>query len=302
MPGPSKSAKTKDAAVAPLFTPRRTTASQDGGRPKSRPTSAGGSGDEDGGESDAGVSRADAVTIMSQMAEMRTFLAGEMDRNTKALQADILALGQRTSDLEDRTDELSGAYNSLIDHSNAMSHKVDYLETQLEDLTNRSRRNNLRIRGLPERAEDDPLGDFIVAMLRPLAPELPDHAWELDRAHRALRARSATDERPRDIIIRFLHFSTKELILKKKRTKPILYDGSPLQLFQDISPDTLRRRRSWKPVADLLRSHNIAFAWGHPFKILAFRNKRTYVLLPHSDPMKFFRALDVQPPEDFASP
>uniref|UniRef100_A0A8C5PDH8 Uncharacterized protein n=1 Tax=Leptobrachium leishanense TaxID=445787 RepID=A0A8C5PDH8_9ANUR len=230
--------------------------------------------------SDGNPAEADTTSILTHMREMRTYLAGEIDRSTKIMQADLMALGTRTAALETRVDDMADAHNAVVDGTNMLLRRVEDIELQMEDLSNRTRRNNLRIRGLPEGAGEGSLADLVRDLLRPLAPDLPDQAWILDRAHRALRARRAEDERPRDVIVRFLHYSTKELILRNNRGASISYEGTPILLFQDLTPITLQRRREWKPVADLLRNHKIQFAWGHPLKILAFLDGRTHVLQP----------------------
>ncbi|CAH2278295.1 Hypothetical predicted protein, partial [Pelobates cultripes] len=88
-------------------------------------------------------------------------------------------------------------------------------------MANRSRRNNLRLRGLPETAGEGPLQDLLHTILKPLLPDMPDHLWHIERAHRALRARRADQNSPRDVIMRFFYFQTKEALLKKSRETPI---------------------------------------------------------------------------------
>uniref|UniRef100_A0A8C5LX27 LINE-1 type transposase domain-containing protein 1 n=2 Tax=Leptobrachium leishanense TaxID=445787 RepID=A0A8C5LX27_9ANUR len=293
-----KRGKQRDGSVAALFSAKRPAASQDGGRSSSRhktPVSE----DE---MSDGNPAEADTTSILTHMREMRTYLAGEIDRSTKIMQADLMALGTRTAALETRVDDMADAHNVVVDGTNMLLRRVEDIEIQMEDLSNRTRRNNLRIRGLPEGAGEGSLADLVRDLLRPLAPDLPDQAWILDRAHRALRARRAEDERPRDVIVRFLHYSTKELILRNNRGASISYEGTPILLFQDLTPITLQRRREWKPVADLLRNHKIQFAWGHPLKILAFLDGRTHVLQPRMDPSRFFKALGITPPGRLRTP
>uniref|UniRef100_A0A8C5P8S3 Uncharacterized protein n=1 Tax=Leptobrachium leishanense TaxID=445787 RepID=A0A8C5P8S3_9ANUR len=260
---PKRGKQQRDGSVIAMFSAKRQGATQDGGRSSRRTAMA----SED--EMSEGTP-ADTADILAHMREMRSFLAGEIDKSTKTMKADLMALGTRTAALETRVDDIVDAHNVVVDGMNALLRRVEELEVQMEDMSNRTRRNNLRIRGLPEGAGEGSLSDLIRDLLRPLAPDLPDHAWILDRAHRALQARWPDEECPRDVIVCFLHYSTKELVLCNNRGASISYEGTPILLFQDLTPTTLQRRREWKPVPDLLRAHKIQFAWGHPMKILAF--------------------------------
>ncbi|CAH2295965.1 hypothetical protein XELAEV_18003841mg [Pelobates cultripes] len=71
-------------------------------------------------------------------------------------------------------------------------------------------------------------------------------------------------------------------------------------LLEDLSNRSqgfnVRKRCMWKPIADVLRTKEIQFAWWHPFKLLAFRGSRMVVLQPGGDIAAFWRALDTEDP------
>lgn len=56
---------------------------------------------------------------------------------------------------------------------------------KIDDLENRSRRLNFRIRGLPETVTDIP--EAVHSLIKSLIPDVRAHKMELDRAHRAHR-------------------------------------------------------------------------------------------------------------------
>lgn len=75
---------------------------------------------------------------------------------TDHLTKEIRELGQRTSDLEQRMDEVD---LSLVSHDkelNALKEDNLSLTAKLEDMENRSRRSNLRFRGIPEHVLSPP--------------------------------------------------------------------------------------------------------------------------------------------------
>lgn len=82
-----------------------------------------------------------------------------------------------------------------------------------EDLENRSRQNNIRIRGLPESVGTEELkvtlqGIFNSLLKRPKTADL-----EIDRAHRTQGPRDRDTRTPRDVICRIHFFYIKESIM-----------------------------------------------------------------------------------------
>ncbi|CAH2276298.1 Hypothetical predicted protein [Pelobates cultripes] len=84
-----------------------------------------------------------AAQILHKLTEVKTYLAGEMTRNTKEVKSEIQALGAQTADLEQRVETIVEAHNGVVIHSEAMAHQIDSLKLIVEDLLNCSRRNNL---------------------------------------------------------------------------------------------------------------------------------------------------------------
>lgn len=85
----------------------------------------------------------------------------------------------------------------------------------LKTLEDRSRRNNLRLWGLPEATGTEVPSERAVAIFcRITGDSLPTNL-EFDRIHRALGPRSSDPNRPRDVICRLHHYTYKEAILRK---------------------------------------------------------------------------------------
>lgn len=86
------------------------------------------------------------------------------------------------------------------------------------DLENRSRRNNLRILGIPEGLEGGDVLRFIIEMFSEAFPELQHWKWEIElqRVHRfpfQLRTgRGGSNEKPRAILICLNNFLLREAI------------------------------------------------------------------------------------------
>lgn len=171
------------------------------------------------------------------------------------------------SDHSDRLDYLEKQVGSLVKEKNQLLAKT-------EDLENRSRRNNLRIIGLPEGREGQAATAF---MSRFFVDLLQDETFtdppELDRAHRALYAKPTKDEKPRPVIVRFLRFQQKEQVLTIARKKQLFYDGHRILVFPDISSALAKKRAAFNPVKAKLYHKGVKFFLRYP-AVLCFTHQQ----------------------------
>lgn len=140
-------------------------------------------------------------------------------------------------------------------------------------MDNRNRRNNLRVRGVPEQITD--LLPAIKMLFLSLLPDTPDVSFTCDRIHRALRPKPPDDKPPRDIVLCLI----KEDILRASCNTPsIQLDGTRVQIYPDLSPATLEKRRNLKEVTSVLQSARIRYRWGFPFELQVPHNGTTYTV------------------------
>lgn len=92
---------------------------------------------------------------------------------------------------------------------------------KLTDLENRSRRNNIRLYGITENTEGTSVVDFVNNLLT-TELTLPDGVnLEIQRAHRALVAKPDPNSSPRSVIVNFLRFEIKQMVLKSAWKKKV---------------------------------------------------------------------------------
>lgn len=117
----------------------------------------------------------------------------------------------------------------------------------------------------------------------------------LDRAHRV----SGPADRPGlfpDILTRVHFFTEKEAIRKAARSKPDLtYKGAKIKIFQDLAPNTLRRRRAFRPVTDKLRTLDIQYQRGHPFALIFQWESKRWVVRSYREAAQILH-LSATPP------
>lgn len=152
---------------------------------------------------------------------------------------------------------------------------------KLEDQENRSRRRNLRIRGLPETQgeKEDLLGkmDAIFGGMI-TSPNISDKI-KFDRVHRIRKPAEIKGDVPRDVIARFHNYQDKELVKTcMKKNQPVRYGETNLQIFADLAAETLARRRVLKPLLAQLQAHEVKYSWGFPACLNGFKEGRSATL------------------------
>lgn len=186
------------------------------------------------------------------------------------------------SDTTDRLTTLEKSYMSL---------KADYkkLQEKCTDLEDRSRRQNIRIVGVAEGAESNNITGFAAKFLAEvLGADNFDSPIVIDRAHRSLISKPRSGERPRPIIVRLHYFTEKEKILRLSRNKGNLhFDGSPVYIFPDISPEVGRMRATFSQLKQKLRSANIQYSLYYPAKLVITANGSRYTFTDAQAAEKF---------------
>ena len=170
------------------------------------------------------------------------------------------------------------------------------MNRHIEDLDNRGRRCNVRVRGIPESVEADQIVTTLGSVFNSLLERQEDAPIGFVRAHRALRPRGSDTAPPRDIICCMESFSLKEEIMHKaRRNDHIVYNGATILLFQDLSPITLRNRRALRPLLDRLREKDIQYSWRFPFALVVSSNGQQHTLRTPADLPEFCDALGLDP-------
>ncbi|KAJ1192202.1 hypothetical protein NDU88_001514 [Pleurodeles waltl] len=97
-------------------------------------------------------------------------LKRDIAADIKDRKKEVIDLGQREDSVEQtqdaREEELDCHRRELL----TLQDKNQGLQYQIEDLENRSRRSNIRIKGIPAQAVAGPLEDFVVRLFRHVGP------------------------------------------------------------------------------------------------------------------------------------
>lgn len=212
--------------------------------------------------------------LQAELEKNRTAILKEINASLSPLNATLNDVRQKLDEYEPRFAEMETRLSDHGDRLDDLEKRVNILEKEkgellakTEDLENRSRRNNLRVIGLPEGAESRTgasafMSRFFVEVLQDETFTKPP---ELDRAHRALRERPADHERPRAMYVRFLRYQEKEQVLAIARKKgQLLYNGHKIFIFPDYSAALSKKRAAFNPVKAKLYKKGVKFFLRHP--------------------------------------
>lgn len=227
------------------------------------------------------VGTGDTDKIMAAIAACQTALMTKIDD----LQTDITRLRYDMDKVRDRTTEAERRLGEVEDSAHATSTTVSVLQQQVEtlqaraeDAENRSRRNNVRLIGLPERAEGSHPELFAEQLLREvLSPLTLSTCFVIERAHRIPTKALPPGAPPRPFIMKVLNYRDRDVILAAARQKgEILYENTKLSFYPDFTAEVQKQRRQFSQVRTRLRDLGLKYAMLYPTKLRVQDQDRTH--------------------------
>ena len=223
----------------------------------------------------------------SLAAELKTFLTTSLDTSLTPIRTSLETINAALDSHNQMITTIENTLSTQSDEIAELTTRLDHLEkanaaltSKAEDLENRSRRQNIRIVGLPEGLEGGSPSEFISKLLRSLVgndvfPTPP----ELDRAHRAPAPKPALGQRPRAIIARFHRYQDKERVLRWARLQKegIKFDGNRILFFPDMSAGLAKQRATFKNIKAKLYAAGITFSLRHPARLCITANGETHL-------------------------
>ncbi|KAL0181752.1 hypothetical protein M9458_024158, partial [Cirrhinus mrigala] len=174
--------------------------------------------------------RLEIVTVRSDVKGWLEPLQQMVESNTNT----IKELERSSSDHSDRITELANLISTLND-------RLTHLDAKCEDLEGRSRRNNIRLVGLPEGSEGSRPTEYVAQLLQEVL-QLRDKPL-LDHAHRTLRDKPKKGQPPRPLVIRVHYFHVRtEILQRAAELSPLNYDGKRLSIFADYTTAVAKKR------------------------------------------------------------
>ncbi|KAJ8371916.1 hypothetical protein AAFF_G00298680 [Aldrovandia affinis] len=143
------------------------------------------------------------------------------------------------------------------------------LKAAVDDQENHSRRQNIRVIGIPEGEEGTNPTAFMGSFLKEvLGEETFADQPVIDRAHRTLATKPPPGKPPRAILVRLHYYQTKEMILRTSRERGQLsHKGNKIHILPDFSAALARRRAEFRDVKAQLHQAGVKFGLVHPARL-----------------------------------
>lgn len=235
------------------------------------------------------------TTIREEIASLRTEFLAEIRASTAALQATISSHGSKIKDIETSMNSVDERLDILERKYQSLERDNEKLKSKADDLENRSRRNNLRILGIPENVETSKPSHFMASFFAELFGDKLPQTPEIERAHRSLAPKPRFGAPPRPMIVRFLRFQTREDILRLSREHGELrYKESKILIFPDFSVELKKRRDQFKSVKAELHGAGVKFRMLYPCRLLLYFNGESHSF-DRPDAVSSFLATVVKP-------
>ncbi|CAH2274047.1 CDC42 small effector 2 [Pelobates cultripes] len=155
----------------------------------------------------------DILRNLPSKDDLASKLESSMQDQISSLSSEIRQVNSRVGDLEEDRDKLLDRVQALERNQSCRDNKLLYIMRNTEDLDNGGRRNNIRIRGLPEsQGTREDLHQILQSLFNKILQRPEETHILLDRAHRALRPKPIPHDSPRDVICRVHYYSEKEAI------------------------------------------------------------------------------------------
>lgn len=185
---------------------------------------------------------------MQAITSFQTTLTAKIDllqTDFGLMRGDMDTFCDRLGEVERRVGKSEDSAREQGSSIHILQVKMKALESRAEDNENRRRRNNLRVVGLPEGAEDQDSTIFTEHLLRTLLPWVQfSPQFAVKRAHSMLPVQGPQGSPPRTFYFRLLNF--QDLALQEaQKVEELRFFKTKCMLFPDYSVETQRLRRTF---------------------------------------------------------
>ncbi|CAH2319228.1 Hypothetical predicted protein, partial [Pelobates cultripes] len=170
-------------------------------------------------------------SILQKMLDAQSKqLLAQFHSSILELKKEIHGIGDRMAHLETKVEKQVTTHNSLVTKIQQIELHLSTHDTKLADLEGLSRRNNLRLRGMPESVAVGGLQALATGIFQTICPA---KMLLLDCIHGVAKARAAPASVPKDILFRAHYHHIKEEILRASRNAKSLTEAyKDLQFLQ----------------------------------------------------------------------
>lgn len=209
----------------------------------------------------------DFEEVIDSLKKELTDFREDINQKLNTIATDLKDITDRVEQAEERVAEVE---EWSADTRELFSHTLEFqesIQTRLTDLEARSRRNNMRIHGIPEGAEGDNIQDFVEKLIK-TELSLTDTSLGIQRCHRSLGPKPPPGANPRSVIVYFLEYKTKEKVLRSAWGKKEVHSqGKRIFFEQDYPTEIVMKRKAYFTVRKALKGKELRFQTLYPAKL-----------------------------------
>ena len=245
--------------------------------------------------------------IMKAIKDVKHVLENKIDSTAievTLIRTNLHKITDRVKATEDSVSTLTTTVDKLGKNMKHLQQRVELLASQLDDSEGRSRRNNIRIIGVPEKAEGPSVDLFVEDLItQGLQPRGLSKFFGVERAHRVPGRKPPPGAPPRTIIARIFNFRDRDTILQEARVAPpVTYQNNTIGLFPDFTLQVQRQRRTFTELKKSLREQNIRYAMLFPAKLRVADGTKTHFFMTPEEGWRWLEARKGNPKTDGPNP
>lgn len=201
----------------------------------------------------------------------------EFRKDTKTQLQDIRGdLDKTNARLNEVETRVAGHEDKLQNTDEILSELIttqEKLYSKLTSLEANSRRETLRLYGVPEGAESgsQSMIHFVEKLLRENLNIPSSTALQIQRAHRALSSPPPDGSQPRSILVKFLCFTAKEEVIRLAwQKRGFMWNNNKINLDHDYPPEIMAMRKEYAETRRILKDKNLRFRTLYPARLKVF--------------------------------
>lgn len=255
-------------------------------------------GSEEAGKGAAAPTKADLCALGGKIEAMEADLYKKLAALIQPLTEQISQLNlsvQATAKLAEGAMDMCVAQNEDI---RALQAETESQAERIAIVSNRQRFFNLKFRGMHEKAEQNTeiktcMETWLAGVLKLGEGAVPITT----QAYRVGRPNVPTKPFPRDVVVTFASIDWKHKILDLAKDKGFLLFGEDrVQVFKDLAPEALAKKRELKEIIALLKDANVGHRWASPIKLQVFYKGKSYFIRSEEEGFDILQSVGIATP------
>ncbi|KAJ1174378.1 hypothetical protein NDU88_006200 [Pleurodeles waltl] len=206
----------------------------------------------------------DEITAVRRCLEVMYSKITELSAASASIRTDIACFNEKVADLDQRLSTVEDHIGMLPGHDAELL----CLRGNITDLEDRSRRDNVRFFGIPEKREGTDIDLFLQSQLTELTGLTFSSLLKFQRVLRVGPPRSISSGRPSPVIACFLgHEQARQVLLKVRSQGPFLLEEQEIRVAADYSKVTNEQRKAFLALRTQLCKLDIKFRLFEPARM-----------------------------------